>query len=180
MIQLVGLRVASMKRKFQSPLLAGAVVLGAVCSGAFLAPQHSFRTQPPIDSKRLASVLAGFSFTGEFDCPNLEVPTHGVEVRPFPTQFAASKCYVLHLPSTFQDSPSRLLILRLRENKFELKRYPRSTDDYVHLMMGGPLFRIDFRSDGRDGSILAVQGSHGTAGAAALWKLDDYVLFFKP
>jgi hypothetical protein len=167
-----------MIRKIPVALLAVVFLCGAPYSRAFFAPGRTMHPLKRREAKTFAKILAGFNYSGAFDCPDLEVPTHGVDVLAFPNQFVADKCYVFHLPSDAAYSPAEAVIKRLRENQVELKRYPRTPQDFVYLMVGGPLFRIDFRNDGRDGSILAMQGTHGQAPSTSRWKPDDYVLVF--
>src|SRR5262249_17058813 len=106
---------------------------------------------------------------------NLNIPEHELRHEFVPEQVDPGKCYVFHLPASIEN-PSSLLVHRLRRENVELLRYPKTPDDFTYVLIGGPLFRIDFRFEGKSGTIFDLQGRHPDLLPPDKWHPDDYIL----
>ncbi|MEO8594200.1 MAG: hypothetical protein ABI759_12850 [Candidatus Solibacter sp.] len=175
MIQLVT-DWCAMLAKWCLSLIVGLTLFGVSYSGAFRPAQTDPLTGPV--ATKFLKVFAGFSYAGAYSCPGFEVPVHGVERMAAPTGFDREKCYVFHLPVESADVDPDVFVRRMREQQVEPVRYPKSDSEVIHPVDGGSIYRIDFRVNRVDGSLLSVQGTHAMSPGATAWKPEDYLLVF--
>jgi len=125
------------------------------------------------DGPLLAQIFSGLTYSGEYPCPDLQVPPHAFRQLPLPQHLSPDQCYVFHAPAKL-DALHKLFIQRLQSEGIDLVRYPKNAKDLVYPVGEGPLFRIDFRKGQWSGSLLALQGQHPDP-PPALWRPEDYI-----
>jgi len=128
----------------------------------------------------MKTVLDGFDFAGTapLDAEG-GIATHGVQPKEFPRSFKSGRHYVFHLRRGRQISHQDLLA-RLRGVGARLLKAPASPADLVHLVVGGPLFSIEFQLQGRQGRLFNALDPEilQKAELGREWHFEDLVLTF--
>lgn len=159
------------------------LVVFCACVASIVAlPGNNRRNRYVPNSESLATVFADFTFVGQNACKEVEFTPHGMASLPAPKKFQAGVCYAYLFPSTSDRPLYELIEQRLRSCGTSILRSPSINHELIHLVLGGPLFRIDFQKGRHEGVIAAVQDPliAGDAELRKIWKSEDFVLLFHP
>jgi hypothetical protein len=101
---------------------------------------------------------------------------HGVTERPRPNSLEVGVQYIFHHRAPVDNESLALHELpeMLNRKGFKVTKAPKSAETMMHLVIGGPLFRIEF-SDGTHAGVI-FNSPHIDVGEG--WTDHDYVLVY--
>jgi hypothetical protein len=102
----------------------------------------------------------------------LPTTTHGSGRKPIPGDLKTGVVYVFHSSGKVdeEDIALRILPQRFRRMGVRIISGPKSRNDLVFLVIGGPLFRFKFEHNGRGGYVWNTYDSR--------YDLSDYLLLY--
>jgi hypothetical protein len=158
-----------------------ACLMFLLCLNSSAAPLEQPRSNGPARGcDELKAVFTGFVFVGENSCREVEYRDHGTTPLPAPETFRENICYFYLAPLDSDNPVYEILESRLRTGSATLLHSPSINHDAIHLVVGGPLFRINFRKGTERGVIEAIQAP-AIAGDESLrrhWRSEYFVLRF--
>jgi hypothetical protein len=134
-----------------------------------------------LSSDSIRAVLRTFTFVGQNPCQDVSYHPHGTVPLTIPTSYREGVCYTFLFPNASSRPVYEIIEQRLRDQGTVILHSPESSSDSVQLVIGGPLFHIDFIKGPYQGKITAVQDPIIARDATLRreWKSEAFVLFLR-
>jgi hypothetical protein len=128
---------------------------------------------------KVLSVFKDFSYVGTAPSTGSDrATTHTFSVQRMPTMLEPGRRYIFHLRRSVGNSniwPT--LVQRLKDAGIQVTKAPGSAGDLGHLVVGGPLFRIEFRCRSQRGLIFnAPESAQQKSTEEGQWSTEDFLL----
>lgn len=91
----------------------------------------------------VSGVFSDCFYVGKVPLANDIPAAHGTSVMTFPEHLEADGAYVFHQRLSSPSLDFQMIVKRLKQARFKIVSAPQSERDLVHLVLGGPLYRIE-------------------------------------
>jgi hypothetical protein len=136
-------------------------------------------TQEHCEPAKVLSIFKEFSYVGVAPVTDSDsAGPHTFSVQTLPTSLEPGKHYLFHLRRSVGNSniwPT--LVQRLKGAGLQVTKAPKSAGELGHLVVGGPLFRIEFRCGSQQGLIYnAPETAQQKSTEEGQWGAEDFLL----